>query len=636
MNILSVENLSKAYLDKILFDSISFGIDEKDKIGLIGINGTGKSTLLKILAGREEPDSGTVTRNKNVSIQYLSQNLDFEDEATVLEQIFRGDNPVISLIKEYEYLSEALAKNPEKEALQKSLLALNPKMDALGAWRMESEAKIILTKLGITDFDAKIRSLSGGQKKRIALAEALIQPAELLILDEPTNHIDNDAVEWLEEYLKKRKGALLMITHDRYFLDRVSNRSIELDDGRLYSYEGNYSVFVEKKNEREQELIRLEKKRLNLFRRELDWIRAGAKARSTKQKARIQRFEELKEEKFERPSETIEISVGVRRLGKKVIHVKNVSKSFDNKVLIRDFEYIVLPDDRVGIIGPNGSGKSTLLNIIAGKIKLDNGIVEIGDTVKIGYYSQENEEMNEALRVIDYIKEEADFIETADGAKITASQMLERFLFTSKMQYTPIQKLSGGERRRLYLLRVLMSAPNVLILDEPTNDLDIHTLTVLEEYIDYFKGAVIVVSHDRCFLDKVVDKIFSFEGNGEIKQYTGVYSDFYDQVKAKREALEKAKPEATVKTDKPAREKEPVLKFSFKESKEYEEIDSKIEAVEEEVKKIGREIGGAGSNYVLLQELTEKQRQLESRLHELMNRWEYLNELAEKIQNQQK
>ncbi len=511
--ILSAEKISKSYSEKILINEISIGINECDKIGLIGVNGTGKTTLLKVLAGNESYDTGKIIYANGIKIEYLPQNPDFVDGNTILEQIFKGNSPVMKLIREYEGALEMVRENPNNELHAKKLIALTQRMDSLDAWSIETEAKSILTKLGIIDFKADVGKLSGGQRKRIAIAGALITPADLLILDEPTNHIDNDAVDWLENYLNKRKGALLMVTHDRYLLDRVVNRIIELDGGRLYSYQANYSKYLEMKAEREELAGASERKRQSLIRRELEWIRRGAQARTTKQKARIERFEKLTEQQVHDDNSEIDIQVSFSRLGKKIIEVENISKCFPIGEIIRNFSYNLLRDDRIGIIGPNGFGKSTLLKIIAGRLKPDEGNVSIGETVKIGYFSQENDNMEQSnLRVIEYIREQAEAVTTNEGT-ISASQMLERFLFPQSVQWTPISKLSGGEKRRLHLLRILMKAPNVLMLDEPTNDLDIQTLTVLEEYLDEFPGAVIVVSHDRYFLDKVADHIFSFEGN---------------------------------------------------------------------------------------------------------------------------
>ena len=616
---------------KTLFNKISFGIDENDKIGLIGVNGTGKSTFLKVIAGLEEADEGKVTVGGAVEVQYLPQNPDFDPQDSVLEQIFKGYSPLMKLLREYEQVLLGTNHYPDDENLHNRLIALSQEMDAMNGWQLESEAKSILTKLGITDFEAKVGTLSGGQRKRIALAGALIHPADLLILDEPTNHIDNDTVAWLEEYLYKRRGALLLITHDRYFLDRVVNRIIELDKGCLYSYCGNYSNFIELKMQREAEQEASEDKRQNLLRNELAWMRRGAKARTTKQKARIQRFEELSSEKVDLGQEKVEITAGASRLGRKIIELTEVSKTFGERTVIKDFSYIVLRDDRMGIVGPNGSGKSTLLNMITEQIIPDKGTVEIGQTVKIGYFSQENGEMDEKLRVIEYIKEEANYLTAADGTMITASQLLERFLFPPDLQWTPISKLSGGEKRRLYLLRVLIGAPNVLLLDEPTNDLDIQTLTILEDYLDDFPGAVIVVSHDRYFLDRVVEKVFVFEIDGAIKQYVGGYSDYSQAVTLKMTLESNQGQTIEVKDSQGEKIKDRVRKFTFKEEKEYGEIDAVIASVESELKVLASRINTCGSDFSLLQELTGIQQELEGKLEELLERWTYLNELAEEI-----
>jgi ATP-binding cassette subfamily F protein uup len=639
MNLISIENISKSYSEKILLDKISLGINEGDKIGIIGINGTGKSTLLKVIAGVENIDEGKIIKGNKVTIEYLSQNPNFNPEDTVLEQVFRGNSPVMKLLRKYEYTLEKLNNNPCDEKLQKQLIALSSNMDAVNAWEFENQAKTILTRLGISNFDAAVGTLSGGQRKRIALASALINPCDLLILDEPTNHMDNETIAWLEQYLNSRKGSLIMITHDRYFLDRVVNRMIELDKGTLYSYSGNYSVFLEKKLEREEMERATEKKRQNLLRKELAWIRRGAKARSTKQKARIDRFENLQSQNSDISSEKMDISTAHTRLGKKVIELTDIHKSYGDKNLINDFSYIISRDDRIGIIGPNGIGKSTLMNIITGKTKANSGIVDIGETVKIGYFSQENYRMEENLRVIEYIKEAAEFILTAEGTRISASKMLENFLFEPSAQWTPISKLSGGEKRRLFLLRVLMTAPNVLLLDEPTNDLDIETLTILENYIDDFNGAVITVSHDRYFLDRIANRIFSFEGNGVILEHTGNYSDYCDfkntlSVKAcennneNRNSIDKKK--TNLSSEKPKTEQK--LKFSYKEQREYEEIDTIIENLESEINEIDKKIKSSSSDFQRLQELLNTKEELENKLEEKMERWEYLNELAEKIE----
>jgi len=631
MNILSTENLSKSYGMKTLFSHISFGIDENDKIGLIGVNGTGKSTFLKIISGLEEADEGKVTVGSCVEVQYLPQNPDFNPRNTVLEQVFKGYSPLMKLLREYEQILLAVSHCPDDEALQKRLIALGQQMDAMNGWQLESEAKSILTQLGITDFEAQVGQLSGGQRKRIALAGALIHPADLLILDEPTNHIDSDTVAWLEQHLHKRRGALMLITHDRYFLDRVVNRIIELDKGNLYSYTGNYSNFLELKMQREADQEASESKRQNLLRNELAWMRRGARGRGTKQKARIDRFEELSVDKVDLSQDKVEISAGASRLGRKIVELDHVSKTFGERTVVDDFSYIVLRDDRMGIVGQNGSGKSTLLNMITRQVIPDSGVVEIGQTVKIGYFSQENTDMDENLRVIEYIKEEANFLPSADGGVITASQMLERFLFSPDLQWSPISKLSGGEKRRLYLLRILMASPNILLLDEPTNDLDIQTLTILEDYLDGFPGAVIVVSHDRYFLDRVVDKVFAFGSDGSIKQYVGGYSDYFQAAKVQMTADPSQGKATETKELQVEKTKERVRKFTFKEQREYAEIDAVIASVENEIKVVATRMNTCGSDFTLLQELTGAAEQLETKLEQQLERWTYLNELAEEI-----
>ncbi len=633
MNVLSVENISKNYGEKILFDNASLNIRDTDKIGIIGINGTGKSTLLKIIAGIEASDSGSINVPSGIRIEYLPQNPDFKGDATILEQVFKGETPIMKVIREYEKALEDISKTPKDYKLQERLIELSAKMDSLNAWEIESQVKIVLTKLGISDFETKIGSLSGGQRKRIALARVLIAPCDLLILDEPTNHMDNSTIEWLEEYLGNRKGALLLITHDRYFLDRVVNRSVELDKGRLYTYTGNYSEFLQKKMERKNLETVIEKKRQSLYKKELEWIRAGVKARTTKQKARIQRFEEIKDSKIDLDDSSIDISVGHSRLGKKIIDIKNISKSFDKNPLIKDFSYTVVKNDRIGIIGDNGIGKSTLLKAIVGKLEIDKGSIDIGTTVKIAYFSQESEEMNEKLRAIEYIREEAEYVLTSDGSKISAAQMMERFLFNKDMQWIYTARLSGGERRRLQLLRVLMMAPNILILDEPTNDLDIDTLKVLESYIDEFNGAVITVSHDRYFLDRICNKIFSFEGNGKIIEHTGNYSD-YKEYKKNHLVLDTKEDNPDKKQSMNNRKlKEKRLKFSYKEKLEYESIEGDIDALEEKLSALEGEIAVNSSNFLTLQDLMEKKEKIEEELLNKMERWEYLSELAEKIES---
>lgn len=634
MNLLSVEQITKTYGVKSLFSELSFGIAEGDKIGLIGVNGAGKSTLLKIIAGVEHADSGQVVCANNAGIGYLSQNPFFNPESTVLETAIEGNSPLMELVREYETVLVKAEKEAANPDIQQKLLRLGERMDQADAWRLESEAKTILTKLGIADFTAKIGMLSGGQRKRVALAAALINPVDLLILDEPTNQIDNQTVDWLEGYLKERQGALLMVTHDRYFLDRVVDRIFELNGGKIFSYTGNYSLFLEKKAEREELEQSIAAKRKNLYRQELAWIRRGAKARSTKQQARIDRFEKLQSEIAEQVnSDTVEIVAGSTRLGKKIVALHNLSKQFDGKQIIANFNYAFSRKDRVGIIGPNGIGKSTLLNLIVGNLEPDEGEVEVGPTVKFGFFTQEHFEMDERLRVIDYIKEVAEFLPTDDGGTVSAAQMLERFLFPPGLQYTPITKLSGGEKRRLYLLRVLMGAPNVLLLDEPTNDLDIQTLTVLEDYLDGFPGVVITVSHDRYFLDRVVEKILAFGAKGTIQHFVGNYSDYMDFLRIQTESMEPlvSKKNGSEPDSKKMAPKRPLMKLSYKEQREFDEIEDVIAGVEAELEENQHEITQAGSDYLKLQELTTIREGLVKRLEQLIERWAYLNERVEEI-----
>lgn len=635
MNLITLDNINKSYSEKILLNNVSLGINTGEKIGLIGINGAGKSTLLKIVTGRDEFFNGSVTKGKNIRIEYLSQNPDFNKDSTVLEQIFKGDTPEMKLLMEYEILLEDINKNSVDDKKNNRLISLQGKIDSMNIWDLESDAKVILNKLGITEYSAKMGTLSGGQKKRVFLASALITPCELLVLDEPTNHLDAGSIEWLEEYINSRKGALLMITHDRYFLDRVANRIIELDRGNLFSYEGNYSDFLEKKAERlALESVR-EEKRQKLLIKELAWVRKGAKARTTKQKARLQRYDDLVNEEHIEVKGDIEIPFVGRRLGKKVVELYNISKSFGRRNLISDFNYIFLRDDRVGIIGDNGMGKTTLINIIMGAIKQDSGTLEIGDTVKIGVFVQDDKEMDGSIRAIDYVKEGGETIPTEDGTKITASQLAERFMFDGTMQYTPVSKLSGGERRRLHLLRILMEAPNVLILDEPTNDLDIETLKILEDFLDDFMGVVIVVSHDRYFLDRICNKIFSYEGNGQIKNYAGNYSDFLiskeiENLKVKEKSTQTKVKDENKQVQQRKREDKP--KFTFKEQKEYETIDEDISKIETEIEMIEIKITNNSTNYGLLNELVKEKEEVESLLENKYERWEYLNEIALKIE----
>lgn len=606
MNILNAEKISKTYGEKVLFDKVVLGVNKGDKIGVIGVNGTGKSTFLKIIAGIEEPDAGEIVSGRGVTVSYLAQAPQFNP----------GDTIVGYVIKDKNNASEA-------------------------------EAKTILTKLGITDFDAAINTLSGGQRKRIALARTLVSPAEVLILDEPTNHLDSDMVIWLEEYIKKFRGELIMVTHDRYFLDNVTNRIVELDGGKLYGYDTNYSGFLELKTQREEMERATEAKRANILRRELEWIRRGCQARSTKQQARIDRYEDMKEASrqarasFE--NKALEMNSVSTRLGKKTIELSDICKSFGEKEVIDDFTYIFLRDDRIGIIGKNGCGKSTLMKIITGNLKPDSGSVEIGDTVRIGYFMQENEPLDEKMTVLEFVRSIGEYVTTATG-KATASQMCEKFLFGPKSQWTPISKLSGGEKRRLYLLSVLMSAPNVLILDEPTNDLDIETLEILEDYLDGFAGIVIVVSHDRYFLDRTVDRIFSFEGGGRLKQYEGGFSDYYEKKQAENgiasDGATQSVKEAvsgdttSAKPKKYYKERENKLKFTYAEQKEYDTIDDDIALLESKIEELDGEIAGAATQYSRLNELMQEKADVEAQLEHKMDRWVYLNDLAEKIEAQ--
>lgn len=632
MNILSVDNIKKTFADTPLLDGVSFYLQENEKVGVIGINGTGKSTLLKIIAGYEEADEGSITKANNIVIRYLPQNPEFKENETIMESILRQN---ISKVE--------------------------------SEWDIESNAKTMLMKLGVNDFNAVTSTLSGGQRKKVALVSTLLSKADILILDEPTNHLDNEMSGWLEDYLKAYRGAIIMVTHDRYFLDSVTNRIVEIDKGKIYSYQANYSGFLKLKSEREDMLLASDRKRKSILRNELEWIMRGARARSTKQKARIERYEELKNMKSPIEVENVEMSSVSSRLGRTTVELHNISKAYGDKVLFKDFSYIFLKNDRIGFIGDNGCGKTTLMKIIARRIEPDSGELVVGQTVKIGYYSQEieNDEsagiayMNPAIRVIDYIKETAEYVKTVDGT-VTASQMLEKFLFTPEKQYSLIGKLSGGEKRRLNLLRVLMEAPNVLILDEPTNDLDITTLTILEDYLDKFNGIVIEVSHDRYFLDRTVKRIFAFEGNGVINQYEGGYSDYVlrkemNEVEVGENALAGIKGSGKNKNvvSLKGNEKSKVTKggedstkngsassdrntnrkprFSYKEQREYDTIESEVSELEDKISNLEKEIESNATDFVKLGELTKEKEQAEALLEEKMDRWVYLEELAEKI-----
>ena len=605
MILLNADRITKSYTECPLLENISMSIHEGDKIGLIGVNGTGKSTLLKILAGKEDAEGGVITKTRGIRIGYLSQNPVFHKNLTVLEQV----------------LQDVSANERESK---------------------EYECKTILTKLGITDFQEPVSNLSGGQKKRVALAGVLVSPVEILILDEPTNHLDNDMADWLENFLSKYSGAILIVTHDRYFLDRVTNKIVELADGTIYAYEGNYSFYLDSKITRDEMTQASERKRITLYRSELEWIKSGVRARGTKSKSRIDRFEELKTTLLKSNSSKLELQTLSSRLGRKIIELHHISKGYGKKNLIEDFEYTVLRNDRIGIIGPNGFGKSTLLKIITGTVLPDEGKVEIGDTVKIGYFSQESEDMDLSLRMIDYIYTVARQITTAEGT-LTASQMLERFLFPSSMHSTKLERLSGGERKRLYLLRILMEAPNVLLFDEPTNDLDIQTLSVLEDYLDNFLGAVIVISHDRYFLDRVVQRIFCLEGNGTIGHYPGGYTDYLEiqQLEAKghqeseKAELRQNKKNSSATESQTAKQagsnKTTKLKLSYHEQREFATIDDDIAALEQQLTNLETEISKEASNFESLQKLLEKKQEIEGELSAKMDRWVYLNDLADQI-----
>ena len=597
MNLFTMEHVTKSYTDRILLDDVDFSMNENEKIGVIGINGMGKSTLLKVVAGIEPCEQGKISMRSQLKMSFLPQTPVFEEGITVLGAVVKGN------------------------------------VDELNRWTIEADARSMLNKLGFTDYEEKVEHMSGGQKKRIALVNALLTSADILILDEPTNHLDNAMSEWLEEYLIQYRGVILMVTHDRYFLDRVANRIVEVDGGKLYNYPGNYSEFVRLKEERQNMALATERKRKSLLRTELEWLHRGARARSTKQKAHIDRIRAMQEMKDIQAEKRVIMDSVASRMGNKTIELTDISKSYGTRCLIKDYNYIFLKNDRIGIIGPNGCGKTTLLKIINGIVKSDSGSVEIGQTIRIGYFSQENEYMDASMKVIDYIKEVGEYVATSDG-RITASQMLENFLFEGALQWSRIEKLSGGEKRRLYLLRVLMSSPNVLILDEPTNDLDIQTLTILEDYLDRFDGIIIVVSHDRYFLDRMVNRIFSFEGEGRIRQFEGGYSDYLIRRELEMdtadlpETVKKEKSDASKATWK---QREKKLKFSFKEQKEFETIDDDIAALEEKIETIDQEMAENATNSAKLSELMKAKEEAEQMLEEKMDRWVYLNDLNERI-----
>ncbi|MFW6296307.1 MAG: ABC-F family ATP-binding cassette domain-containing protein [Halothece sp.] len=637
MSIFTLQSVQKDFGIKEILRDASFSLDPNDKVGLIGTNGSGKSTLLKMIAGLEPIDGGQILVNPNIRIIYLPQQPDLDENNTVLEQVFANCSDQMRLIREYEDISRKLSHTPNDSQLISRLSHLTQQIDAVNAWDLETQAKVILTKLGIEDFDAKVATLSGGYRKRIALAAALISEPDVLLMDEPTNHLDAISVEWLQSYLNTFNGALLLITHDRYFLDRVTNRIVEIDRAELYSYGGNYSYYLQKKAEAEESELSSQRKHAGVLRRELEWLKRGPKARSTKQKARIQRIEEMQNREFKEVQGKVEIATPSRRIGKKVIELENVCKSYDDRTLIQDFTYSFAPDDRIGIIGKNGIGKSTLMDIITGRIEADSGKVDIGSTIHFGYFDQHSDDLNEKSenqRVIEYLKEVGELVKTADGSVITASQMLERFLFPPNQQYSPIHKLSGGEKRRLFLLRVLMSAPNVLILDEPTNDLDVQTLSVLEEYLEYFNGCVITVSHDRYFLDRVINTIFAFEDGGNIRQYPGNYSVYLDYKKAEEEAIAEqqieTKPKETPKAETKPSSSTPKTKHRLSnwERKEFDELESKIPKLEAEKAELEKALYNAPPGKVnQVQELYQQLESLTKAIDSATERWLELAEI---------
>lgn len=641
MSIITLQSVKKDFGIKEILKDASFSLDATDKVGLIGTNGSGKSTLLKMIAGLESIDSGQIFYNSGSKIIYLPQQPDLDENRTVLEQIFADSGEHLALVREYEELSDKLAHYPEDSQLMSRLSVVMQLMDSTGSWELETNAKIILSKLGITDFNASIGNLSGGYRKRIALATALLSEPDVLLMDEPTNHLDALSVEWLQSYLNRFRGALFLITHDRYFLDRVTNRIIEIDRGEIFTYTGNYSYYLEKKALAEESAISTQRKHQGVLRRELEWLKRGPKARSTKQKARIDRVHAMRETEFKQAQGKVDISTVGRRIGKKVIEINNISKGYNGRTLINNFTYEFSPEDRIGIIGSNGAGKSTLINMITGRVQPDSGNVDIGTTVHIGYFDQHSEELltalNENQRVIDYIKEEGEFIKITDGTRITASQMLERFLFPGNQQYAPISKLSGGEKRRLFLLRILISAPNVLILDEPTNDLDVQTLAILEDYLEDFVGSVIVVSHDRYFLDRTVDTIFSLESGGNIRQYPGNYSVYLDYKKAEEAAQQqtdnnkdKSKspetPKATPQTQNTDNKKRRGL--SNWQKREFEELEGKIAQLEAKKVETEKTLGNVSpGNYSQVQKLYEQVEEIKQAIDVATERWLELAEI---------
>ncbi|MFZ4453311.1 ABC-F family ATP-binding cassette domain-containing protein [Salibacterium aidingense] len=630
MSILRAEDLYQSFGEKTLFDHISFVVEDRDRIGLIGVNGTGKSSLLKILAGIDTPERGELFHSNSLQVEYLPQEPDLEEELTVLDQIYYGEAGIMKTMRRYEKALAELEQNNESKEAQDHLMNAQQQMDELQAWEANTTAKQVLTRLGITSFMKKVKELSGGQKKRVAIAKALIQPADLLIMDEPTNHLDNESIEWLESYLSSYHGALMLVTHDRYFLNRVTNRIYELDKGKLYVYEGNYELFLEKKAEREALEEQNEIKRQNILRSELSWLKKQPRARGTKQKARVDRVEQLKNQSGPAKKQDVDFAIGSTRLGKKVIEAEGLTKTYGSFTLFSSFDYLMTPGKRLGIVGPNGSGKTTLLNVLAGRTEADDGWIERGPTVRIGYYSQEHEDLDENKRVIEYIRETAEVVQTVEGKEITAEQMLERFLFPRSLQWNYISRLSGGERRRLYLLSVLMQEPNVLFLDEPTNDLDTETLSVLEDYLDQFPGVVVTVSHDRYFLDRVVDALLVFKEDGTLEKYQGNYSELMEE---RKQSAAAPSPASSSKSNAPAsRDSSSRKKMSYKEKQEWEGIEEKIDHLEQEKAAVEQEIEKAGSDFEKAQEWMERQKELEEELEQAMERWTELSLLAEELE----
>jgi ATP-binding cassette subfamily F protein uup len=633
MTLLSLENVSKSFGERLLFEDVAFGLERGERVGIIGVNGSGKSTLLRIIAGQEPPDSGQVVMSRGSRVAFLPQNPALDEHRTVLETLFADNTPVNRLLRAYEQTSHALAHTPDDAALLAQLSDLTTQMDTLQAWDVETAAHATLTSLGLQEhLDRPVGILSGGQRKRVAMAQALLMQPDLLICDEPTNHIDTETIAWLEAYFIRTSVALLLVTHDRYFLDRIVSRMIEIDHGKTYTYEGNYTSFLEQKAAREMQAVEAEESRQNLLRKELAWLRRGARARTTKQKAHVQRVHDLMEQTPGPTQKDLTIDAGARRIGKRVLELEHISKSYNGDHLVRDFSLSLRRDDRLGIIGPNGSGKTTLLNMIAGRVAPDSGQVVLGETVHIGYYDQESEALDPSLRVIDYVREAAELVRGADGALVAASQMLERFLFSHKAQWAYISTLSGGERRRLYLLRTLMFAPNLLLLDEPTNDLDIQTLGVLEDYLDTFQGAVIVVSHDRYFLDRTAEHLLAFKDDGTIQEYPGGYS-VYAEYRAREQEEEAAQAAAAARPKAPttpaprAQQEDKPRRLSYKERRELQTLEKRVDELETRKQTLSEQINQVGDDYQRYQELAAALTQLEADLEAAVERWATLAEI---------